>query len=227
MGTQYSEPVPELPNKRWEDFARNIASGKTASQAWFAAGFSAKGTKQAARNGHELQRKEGVRGRIIELANEIRDNAAKRAEVDREWVLKGLMETRERCMQAFPVLDREGKEIGEWTFNAAGASKANELIGKEIGMFKADFGYQSLDDELRGMSGTALRAFLKAACIEVGLRVMDMSDDDTRTFILRNRDRVGLGATPRVEDSDGAETSEAVDLRAVPEAGGVPPTRRH
>ena len=54
-------------------------------------------------------------------------------------VLASLKDTRDRCMQAKPVLikDDEGKwiESGEWQFNAQGANKANELLGKYLAMF--------------------------------------------------------------------------------------------
>jgi phage terminase small subunit len=38
-------------------------------------------------------------------------------------------------MQAEPVTDREGKPTGVYTFNAGGALRALELLGKQRGMF--------------------------------------------------------------------------------------------
>ena len=51
---------------------------------------------------------------------------------------------------------------------------------------------EGLDKELDGMTGDKLRAFVGAACSEVGLRTMNMDDDETRSWILRNCERVGL-----------------------------------
>lgn len=64
----------------------------------------------------------------------------------REWVKQSLVEVANRCMQKSPVMtfDRENKEYVQatdadgnhlWTFNAAGANRALELVGKDVGMF--------------------------------------------------------------------------------------------
>ena len=38
-------------------------------------------------------------------------------------------------MQAVPVLDRDGNPMGSYNFNASGANRALELMGKHLGMF--------------------------------------------------------------------------------------------
>ena len=38
-------------------------------------------------------------------------------------------------MTAEPVLNKEGKPIGQWRFDSMGANKAIENIGKYLGMF--------------------------------------------------------------------------------------------
>jgi len=52
-------------------------------------------------------------------------------ELNRDWILYNLKCVLSRCMQAEPVI-REGKETGQYTFNASGALKALELIGIEM-----------------------------------------------------------------------------------------------
>lgn len=67
-------------------------------------------------------------------------------EISIEWVLKNLIEVSQRCMQKVPVMyfDKEDKEYkqettadgeGVWEFDANGANRALELIGKHLGMF--------------------------------------------------------------------------------------------
>lgn len=73
------------------------------------------------------------------------ERAVEKGAVDKVWVAKRLKEISDRCMQAEPVCDRSGKQIiietptGDlvpaFTFNAMGANRATELIGKELGMF--------------------------------------------------------------------------------------------
>jgi phage terminase small subunit len=55
---------------------------------------------------------------------------AKKVEIDAAWVLKQLVEVFECCMQQKPVRDKEGNPTGEYRFDAAGAARALELIGK-------------------------------------------------------------------------------------------------
>lgn len=67
--------------------------------------------------------------------------AARRAVLEQEtgvtqqWVLQKLRENVERAMQAEPVLDREGKETGEYRYDGAVANSALNLLGKHLGMF--------------------------------------------------------------------------------------------
>ena len=67
---------------------------------------------------------------IIEALEETRQRVAEKAEVNAAWVLRGLVEVCERCMQHKPVLDKEGNPTGEYRFDSTGASRALEQIGK-------------------------------------------------------------------------------------------------
>jgi hypothetical protein len=53
----------------------------------------------------------------------------------RAYVLKNLMSVVERSLQQEAVLDEDGNATGEYKFNAAGANKALELLGRSMGMF--------------------------------------------------------------------------------------------
>lgn len=84
--------------------------------------------------GCELAKNSKVRVRLEELKNELKE----RNIITVEWVLNNLKHVAERCMQAEPVMIREGNkmvESGEYTFQHAGANKALELLGKHLGMF--------------------------------------------------------------------------------------------
>jgi phage terminase small subunit len=55
-------------------------------------------------------------------------------------VLRDILEIKERCMQKVPVreydkVSKEWIETGEWEFNASGALKATEQLGKYLKMF--------------------------------------------------------------------------------------------
>jgi phage terminase small subunit len=114
--------MPILKNPRYERFAQELASGKTAEQSYSLAGY-------APNRGNFMQLKanESIMSRVRELL----DRGAKRAELDREWVLSRLMENANRAMQAQQVLDSEGKPIGEFRYNGAVANRALDFAESE------------------------------------------------------------------------------------------------
>jgi phage terminase small subunit len=65
---------------------------------------------------------------------------ARQTGITAEWVLNNLKIVAERCLQAVPVLKRcahqEEDGQGLWSFDASGAIRSLELIGKHRGMFK-------------------------------------------------------------------------------------------
>lgn len=72
------------------------------------------------------------------------DRRAARTLITADYVLNGIQEVAERCMQRAPVMegrgedrrqakDDEGRDV--WTFDATGANKAFELLGKHLKLF--------------------------------------------------------------------------------------------
>ena len=65
-------------------------------------------------------------------------DAAIAAGVSRAWVVSKLKEVAERCMQDRPVLNKLGQETGLFVFDASGANRSLELIGKHLRVFGDD-----------------------------------------------------------------------------------------
>ena len=59
---------------------------------------------------------------------------SQRTRIDQDWVLYRLQEIVERSMQHEEIMF-EGGGTGIYRFNAAGANKALEMIGRHLGMF--------------------------------------------------------------------------------------------
>lgn len=55
-----------------------------------------------------------------------------------ERILQRFSEISDRCMQAEPVLDKEGNPTGEYKFDPNGAIKATENIAKHLGFYEVD-----------------------------------------------------------------------------------------
>ena len=120
-------------------FCQEYVIDLNATQAAKRAGYS---EKTANEQGCQLLAKLNIQEEISKLQAQI----AKKTELNAEWVLNNLKEISERCMQKTPamkfnrtekcmeqVTDENGE--GVWQFDANGANRANELIGKHLGMF--------------------------------------------------------------------------------------------
>lgn len=221
--------MPELRNERWEAYAKLRASGHKKNDAYIAAGYKPKDRRAASNQARNLEQKNPeILARITELEDDLRNDSLRTAAINREYVLEGLRENHQKASQSKAILDREGNETGEYTFQVAGSNRALELMGKELGMFVERFSIESLDSQLESMSGEELRAFVKASACEVGLRVVEMNDAETLDWIERTARRLGYRLVEiRGAGAGGAEAPEAGGVPPVSEAEGVPPSRRH
>lgn len=129
-----------------ERFAAEYLVDLNATQAAIRAGYSRRTAKQA---GAENLSKPNLKARIDEA---LAKRAAK-VEVDQQYVITNLVEVVERCLQRRPVYSLSGKQVQDedgnnlWTFNANGANKALESLGKHLGMF-TDKVESKLDGEI-------------------------------------------------------------------------------
>ncbi len=109
-------------------FVQEFLLDLNATQAAIRAGYSAKtANEQAARLLANVS--------VAEAVRQAQAARSERTLMKADWVLERLRDVVERCMQAEPVLDSEGAPTGIYKFNASGANKALELIGKHLGMF--------------------------------------------------------------------------------------------
>lgn len=114
-----------------ERFCQEYVISLNATKAAEKAGYS---PKTANEMGSENLTKPSIQARLKELNKKTLD----KLEVDQEWVMKRFLEISNRCIQAEPVLDKEGNPTGEYRFDSSGANKATENIAKHLGFFEAD-----------------------------------------------------------------------------------------
>jgi phage terminase small subunit len=115
-------------------FVEEYLCDLNATQAAMRAGYSTKtANEQAAR----LLANASVKSAV----NAALEKRRKKTGITAEYVLSNLKEVVERCLQRAPVTDMKGKQIQDedgndlWEFNAPGANKALELLGRHLGMF--------------------------------------------------------------------------------------------
>lgn len=115
-------------------FVAEYIKDLNATQAAIRAGYS---EDSAHSIGSENLRKPEI-AEAIELAM---DERARVVGIDANWVLQQAVTLHRRCMQdVVPLMDRKGNQIYDdegnalFAFNATGAAKALELVGKHVGV---------------------------------------------------------------------------------------------
>ena len=153
--------MPKLTDKQ-KEFVRQYLVDLNATQAAIRAGYS---ERTASRIGPQLLGKTCVR-EAIEKAQAKR---AQRVEVTQDYVLSNLVEVVERTMQRAPVLDRKGEQVTDeegravWTFDAKGANRALELLGKHLGIFT-----DKIRAEVSGPDGGPMASEIVVRFVEPG-----------------------------------------------------------
>jgi phage terminase small subunit len=110
-----------------EMFCKEYLIDLNATQAAIRAGYS---EKTAVVIGCENLIKPNIAQCIQELFNE----RAEKVEISAEYVITSIKSVAERCMQAEQVMV-QGEPTGEYKFDAAGANKSLELLGRHLKLF--------------------------------------------------------------------------------------------
>lgn len=131
-----AKETPEL-NEKQKLFCEEYIKDLNATQAAIRAGYSVKTAKS---QGNRLLTNVDIQNYLSTL----KENRIERIQITQDEVLANLIEIMDRCMQAKPVLGMFGQQVKDsegnniWKFDAKGATKAIELIGKHIGFFMED-----------------------------------------------------------------------------------------
>jgi len=178
---------PLSPKQR--RFVSEYLKDQNATAAAKRAGYS---KKTADTQGPRLLENVGVREAIDSNLKKIEDKAI----VTVEYILEGLKEVAQRCLQRVPVMefdkaercmvqataiDSKGREVGLWEFDSMGANKALELLGKHIRFFPAE------RRELSGRDGEPLIPPAKAP---------DLSQITTADLVAHVKARGGAECAP-------------------------------
>lgn len=118
-------------NDKQEKFCREFVVNFNATEAAINAGYS---KKTATVQGSQLL----TILKVQEFIKTLQTFQAEELEISAKYITENIKNIGERCMQAQPVLDKDGKETGEYEFDANAALKAQEMLGKRIGYFKKD-----------------------------------------------------------------------------------------
>lgn len=138
-----AEGTEQIKNKKREMFCKRYIVDFNATKAALYAGYTKASAKQ---QGHNLLQEPEVFERIQAMIEE----RAERIKVEEPYIVDGLIDCVERCLQRKPVMEfsyndkevvqvteknKDGVEVGVWQFNAIGALRGLELLGKYKAMF--------------------------------------------------------------------------------------------
>lgn len=122
-------------------FADKYFETLNAKESAIYANFSVDTAKQI---GYNLLQREDIQ----EYLSSLRKEYAEKSGITKEWVIERFKSISDRCMQAEPVMIREGKdwvqaideETGEglFQFDSSGANTSTAHLGKIIGVFEKD-----------------------------------------------------------------------------------------
>ena len=135
-------------NPKWQRFAEEYLVDLNATAAYKRAGYKAIGNAAETAAARLLRNVQ-----VQEFIQAGREKASKKTLVTVEFVINGLKDVAQRCMQRMPVMVGQGKErrqatveivdpktgdtitAGVWEFDSGGANRSLELLGKHVGAF--------------------------------------------------------------------------------------------
>lgn len=118
-------------NEKQKQFCEEYIIDLNGTQSAIRAGYS---EKTANRIASELLSKLDIQKYICELKNK----RSERVKYSQDELMRDILEVKNRCMQANPVLDKEGNETGIWKFDSNGANKALDMLAKHVGFYETD-----------------------------------------------------------------------------------------
>ena len=118
-------------NEKQKQFCEEYIIDLNGTQAAIRAGYSAKtANEQAAQLLAKLS--------IQEYVQKIKNERSERVKYSQDELMRDILEVKNRCLQANPVLDKEGNETGVWKFDSNGANKALDMLAKHVGFYETD-----------------------------------------------------------------------------------------
>ena len=118
-------------NEKQKQFCEEYIIDLNGTQAAIRAGYSAKTANEQAA---QLLAKLSIQEYICELKNK----RSERVKYSQDELMRDILEVKNRCMQANPVLDKEGNETAIWKFDSNGANKALDMLAKHVGFYETD-----------------------------------------------------------------------------------------
>jgi len=182
--------MTELKNARHERFATGLVDGLSQEKAYIEAGFSPNGARGAACNllkhySSIIKRRDELLAEREMLNTIARVRAMETTQIDKERVMRELMDNAMIAKQAVPVLDKNGNETGVYNVNISASNQALIALGKEIGMFH-NKPVEAPRSKYADMSDEELKQYIFEKCRKLGFEIT-LPKRSTNTKLMRKR----------------------------------------
>lgn len=117
----------KLTNKQLLFIAEYVRTGNGTKSAIFA-GYSEK-------TADVIASENLTKPKIVQEIDKKMSGIMSKIDIDSEYILGSLKKVAERCMQAEQVVSKDGEPMGEYRFDASGANKSLELLGRNLKLF--------------------------------------------------------------------------------------------
>lgn len=123
--TEQPEIVPiDLTDKQEAFCLAYVENGGNATQACYDAGYSPDSDNSLSVEGSRLLRN----AKVLERIKQIRAHLGQTGLVSTEYIVQGLVEIKERCMESRMATDKEGNPLGYFTANHKEAINALKVL---------------------------------------------------------------------------------------------------
>ena len=131
----FAERSRTLRDPAHEAFCRAMVTSKDPTTAWRIA--YNKGKKaQPGKRLHELLTDPSIERRMQFLQEMTAEKVTTRVSLQESYIIDGMQNLFERCMQIDRILDRNGVATGEFKFDSSGAGKALDMMAKTAGLYR-------------------------------------------------------------------------------------------
>lgn len=131
----FAERSRTLRDPGHEAFCRAMVTSKDATTAWRIAYNKGKKANPGKRL-QELLTNPGIERRMQFLQEMTAEKVTTRVAIQESYIIDGMQDLFERCMQIDRILDRNGVATGEFKFDSSGAGKALDMMAKTAGLYR-------------------------------------------------------------------------------------------
>ena len=131
----FAERSRTLRDPAHEAFCRAMVTSKDPTTAWRIA-YNKNKKAQPGKRLQQLLTDPSIERRMQFLQEMTAEKVTTRVSLQESYIIDGMQDLFERCMQIDRILDRNGVDTGGFKFDSSGAGKALDMMAKTAGLYR-------------------------------------------------------------------------------------------